>query len=132
PTDAQRELAVDANIGGAAPLRFAVPSKIEVTPATHGTWEQLPDGRLWRLRIISAGATDLNFGFTTFWLPEGATLHVCSENDAYFQGPYTAADNKPHRELWTPVVPGAAAFLELFVPAQSKEQPQIVLSQIGL
>jgi len=131
PTDVQAELTTDAKIGSRAPLRYAVATKIEARPATHGTWEQLPEGRLWRLRIVSSGATDLNFGFTTLWLPEGATLHVCSESDAYFQGPYTAKDNKPHGELWTPVLPGGSAFIELFVPAQARGEPQLVLSQVG-
>ncbi len=132
PVDVQRELAADRAGAGRTPLRFAVPSAVAVTPATHGTWEQLPDGRLWRLRLVSPGATDLNLGFTTFWLPEGATLHVCSESDAYFQGPYTPRDNKPHGQLWTPVLPGESAFIELFVPAQAKGEPSIVLSQVGL
>src|SRR2546425_7917640 len=74
PTDVQAELTADRNNGNHPPLRYAVPQKVFVTPATHGTWEQLSDGRLWRLRIVSAGATDLNLGFTTFLLPEGATL----------------------------------------------------------
>src|SRR5437773_214519 len=112
PTDPQAELAADARAAGTTPLRYAAPSRVAVTPATHGTWEQLPDGRLWRLRIVSAGATDLNFGFTAFRLPEGATLHVCSESAPYFQGPYTARDNKPHGQLWTPVVPGQSACIE--------------------
>ena len=131
-TDVRSELAADAAAGVATPLRYAVASQVAVSPATHGTWEQLPDGRLWRLRIVSAGATDLNFGFTTFWLPEGATLHVCAEGHDYFQGPYAARDNKAHAQLWTPLLPGGSAFIELFVPAQAKEEPRLVLSQVGL
>jgi hypothetical protein len=132
PTDPQFELAADAARGMGTPLRFATSTAIAVTPATHGTWEQLPEGRLWRLRITSAGATDLNFGFSQFWLPEGATLHVWSQEEAYFQGPYTAGDNKPHGQLWTPVVPGSSSCIELFVPGQTAEEPRLVLSQIGL
>jgi hypothetical protein len=131
PTDASAELAADAKSGIVAPVRFAVPQATYVTPATHGTWEQLPDGRLWRLRVTSAGATDLNLGFTTFWLPEGATLHVASADGGYYQGPYTAQDNKPHGQLWTPVIPGEAAVIELFVPAQATAEPKLVLSQVG-
>jgi len=131
-TDPQFELAADAARGAGTPLRFAKPTAVAVTPETDGTWEQLPEGRLWRLRITAAGATDLNFGFSQFWLPEGATLHISSESEAYFQGPYTAGDNKPHGQLWTPVVPGGSGCLELFVPTQTAEEPRLVLSQIGL
>ena len=131
PTDALAERNADANSGVTIPLRYAVPSRVELSPATHGTWEHVPGGRLWRLRIHSAGATDLNFGFSKFLLPEGATLHLCAEGEDYFQGPYTARDNKPHGELWTPVVPGDGACLELFVPDGATEEPQLVVSQVS-
>jgi hypothetical protein len=131
PTDIRAELAADEQAGGLTPLRFAVRHALTVTPATHGTWEPLPDGRLWRLRIRSAGATNLNLGFTRFWLPEGATLHVVAESEPYFQGPYTARDNKPHGQLWTAMVPGEGAVIELFVPASARQQPRLVLGQVG-
>jgi hypothetical protein len=131
PTDVAGELLADARRGLEVPLRYAVPREVTVTPATHGTWEQLPDGRLWRLRIVSPGATDLNLGFTTFRLPEGATLHVSAESESYFQGPYSAEDNKSHGQLWTPVVPGDSAVIELFVPQRATSPPQLVLTRIG-
>jgi hypothetical protein len=130
-TDVQAELAADEKQGNPAPLRFAHGLQVNVTPATYGTWEELADGRLWRLRIGSAGATDLNLGFTTFWLPEGATLHITAEAGGYFQGPYTARNNKPHEQLWTPVLPGEAVVIELFVPARVTQQPRLVLGQVG-
>ena len=54
-----------------------------------------------------------------------------SEGDDYYQGPYTAADNKPDGQLWTPVVPGEAEIIELFVPTAAKEEPQLVLTQVA-
>lgn len=131
PTDVQAELALDAQSAGSEPLRFARPQTVLVTPATHGTWEELPEGRLWRLRVVSAGATDLNFGFTNFWLPEGATLHLSSETAQYYQGPYTARDNKPHGQLWTALIPGEAAVVELFVPRGAAQEARLVLAQVG-
>ena len=131
PTDVSAELAADAKFAKRVPLRFAVAVNVELTPATSGTWEQLPGGRLWRLRVVSTNATDLNFGFTQFWMPQGATLHVMSEGEDYYQGPYTAADNTPAGELWTPPVPGEAAIIELFVPTGIKEEPRLLLTQVA-
>lgn len=130
-TDKTGELAADQKRGVLSPLRFAVEHNVNITPATHGTWEQLANGRLWRLRVKSAGASDLNLGFTRLRLPEGATLHVISESETYFQGPYTARDNKPHGQLWTPVLPGDAVVIELFVPTQVKQEFQLVLGHVG-
>jgi hypothetical protein len=130
-TDVAAELATDTQAGNPLPLRFAVPQRVLLTPTNSGTWEQLPEGRLWRLRVTSKGATDLNFGFTQFWLPEGASLYVMSEGGGYYQGPYTASDDTPAGELWTPVVPGEAGIIELFVPATVKEEPRLMLTQVA-
>ena len=92
-TDAGAELATDARGGVTTPLRFASPAPVNITPATDGTWEAVAGGRLWRLRVVSAGATDLSFGFSSCWLPDGATLHVYSEDEDYVQGPYESRDN---------------------------------------
>jgi Trypsin len=130
--DARAELAVDQKALSPTPRRFAVPSPVAITPESDGTWESLADGRLWRLRVVAPGATDLNFGFTMFHLPPGATLHIYSEDEDYYQGPYTGQDATADAQLWTPVVPGQRAVIELFVPAQAAEEPQLVLSQVGL
>jgi len=114
------------------PLRFAVPEDVTITHAERGTWETLPEGgRLWRLRVHALGATDLNFGFTKYRLPPGATLHITSEDGDFFQGPYSSDDNKAHGELWTAVVPGDRAVIELFVPAGAAFEPELELGRIG-
>ncbi|MCP4659471.1 MAG: S1 family peptidase, partial [bacterium] len=113
------------------PLRFALPADVRITPADHGTWKRLADGRLWQLRVVAPGATDLNFGFGRFRLPKGATLHVLSLEEGYYQGPYTGADHHDHGQLWTPVVPGAAAMVELYVPADAEFAPELELVRVG-
>ena len=131
PIDARAEAAMEVQAPPPGPVRFARATPVQVTPLTEGTWEDVAGGRLWRLRVVSAGATDLNFGFSTCWLPDGATLHVYSEDENYVQGPYSATDNKPHGELWTPVLPGSRAVIELFVPATARQQPQLLLSSVN-
>ena len=74
PTDVQTELAADAANLVRIPLRYAVARPVQITPETYGTWEQLPTGRLWRLRFLSSGATDLKTGSVRWrrWLGERA------------------------------------------------------------
>jgi hypothetical protein len=117
---------------GQAPLRFSMIAEVKKTPQDDGVWQDLPGGgRVWRLRVQAPNATDLNLGFSRFRLPAGAMMHVISERDGYFQGPYTAEDNKPHGELWTGVVPGDRAVVELHLPAAAAVEPQLELRWIG-
>lgn len=114
------------------PVRYAVPADVLVSPATHGRWEDLADGdRLWRLAFHSPGATDLNFGFTRFRLPAGARLWAVGRDGSGYEGPYTYEDNEGHGELWTPPVAGEEVWIELFVPAAVKFEPELELTRVG-
>lgn len=99
------------------PLQIAHGMDISIT-LDNGTWETLRDGSsLWRVRVDGPGALHLNFGFGIFDLPEGTTLHLYSTNDpALYIGPYTSADNSSNG-LWTPIVPGNSAVIEIHVAA---------------
>jgi len=132
PIDRAAALAEDKARVEPGPMRFALPADVSITPADHGTWENLAaGGRLWRLQIHAPNATDLNFGFLKYRLPPGATLHIVSEDHDYNQGPFTAEDNKAHGEFWTPLVSGDRAVIELFVPAGVEFEPELELGRIG-
>jgi lysyl endopeptidase len=108
-------LAEDATAPRGTPLRFAQPLSVNLTPANSGRWQKLADGSwLWAIEFDVPGATDLNLALAQFRLPPRAQLHVIGA-DGYYQGPYTAADNRKHGQLWLPLVPGARARLELHV-----------------
>jgi len=112
-----KNLSPSAPEAPASPLRMALPMTVDFTPLNSGTWEDVPDGgQLWRLRLKAPGATDLNFGFTEFHLVPGARFYIISESEDYYQGPYTADDNKEHGQLWTPLIPGNQALIELYLP----------------
>jgi hypothetical protein len=114
------------------PLVFATSAEVFMTPATHGRWIYPPDGgSVWRLRLEAPGATDLNLGFTLFDLPSGATLYVMGEEEEFYQGPYTSEDQAGDGELWTPVVPGSRATVELFVPDGAEFEPRLALTRVG-
>lgn len=116
---------------GRAP-RFAQSIEVDVRPSETGSWEVLPDGRLlWRLRIRSPGAYSINLGFSAFYLPEDATLLLYNPSRSEVLGPFTAADNDDHYQLWTPVLGGDEAVLELQVPASSRSQVQLWLTSVN-
>ncbi|MCP5151631.1 MAG: proprotein convertase P-domain-containing protein [Chromatiales bacterium] len=116
------------------PVRVALPQPVDITPARDGVWTEVAGGRLWRLRFRSSGATDLSFGLDRFAIPAGAELYFVSHSERlpYYQGPYTSADVRPHGQLWSPVVPGGDASLELWVPGGAKGALDLHLGQVSL
>ncbi len=111
--------------------RFAIPQTVDIQPDRDGTWETLRDGtRVWRYRVESSVASSFNFGFTNFKMTPGSKLWVYSPDFKSKFGPFTTANNHSHRQLWTPVVLGSEAIIELTVPARSV-MPTLHLTQIG-
>jgi uncharacterized repeat protein (TIGR01451 family) len=122
-----RDEAVAHRSPNPVPLQFAEPFDLALRAESAGTWEALPDGRrLWRLVVDSPGAYSLNVGFRPFRLPEGAALWLYPEGEAPAFRAFTAADNPPSGELWTPIVPGDRLVIELDLPA-SKGPPDFEL-----
>lgn len=116
---------------GVAP-HFAQPIPVSLTPDARGTWETLPDGRLlWRLRVQSPGAVSLNLGFTTYLMPPGGRLLLYSPDQAVVRGPFTAADNEAHGQLWTPIIPGDEVVVEVTLPAETAPQLRLELGSVN-
>lgn len=117
---------------GLAP-RFAVPQAVALSPDRHGTWEDLANGdRLWRLRVIGQeGTTSINLGFSRFWLPEGARLLIYATDGTQVLRPFTADDNEPHAELWTPVVLASDVMVELTVPRRLAAQVKLEIGSVN-
>lgn len=114
------------------PWRYALPEAVHLTPARDGRWEDLTDGaRRWRLEIASPGARSLNLGFTTCWLPPGATLTIRGLAGDDPPLVFSDRDNADHGELWTPIVAGDRLAVELFVPAGAAVQPLLELGFVN-
>lgn len=118
------------NLG--APLRFAKPLPVDLTPENSGTWEDLDNGEsIWRLRVYSPEALSLNFGFTRYQMPEGGRLFIYSANDKRAVGPFTADDNEEHGELWTPILFGDTAVVEVTLPQDARAKLALNLTSVG-
>lgn len=114
------------------PLRFAEPLPVDISPSKRGTWETLKNGlRLWRLRIVSEGAVSLNLGFSRYVMPPGGRLFVYSPDVSTVIGPFSAADNEVHGQLWTPLVPGDEIVIEVSLPAAVESQLELNLSRVN-
>ncbi|MGO3127826.1 MAG: pre-peptidase C-terminal domain-containing protein [Luteimonas sp.] len=138
--DAARLRAEDARQDramGQRPVRFATPHTVNLTPNNAGDWDEIASGDLvWRLRVESKDALSLNFGFSEFHLPEGARLLIYPEGLDKNANPeairvFTAADNKATGSLWTPLVPGDNAVIEVVVPKARVGDLKLRLSSVN-
>jgi len=112
------------------PYRFAVAIDTNFTLENSGTWQILPDGRLWRLVIKSPGATSLSLGLTHFDMPEGVKLWIYDPARTHVEGPYTARNRSHAGRLWTPIIEGDGIVVEVYVPA-GVAQPVIEIGKVN-
>ena len=98
------------------PLRFAVADETVFTLKNSGTWQSLPDGRLWRLRLHSPGAVSHNLGITRFDMTKGSKLWIYDPEQRHVEGPYMARHRSHQGSLWTPIIEGDEIVVEVFVP----------------
>ncbi|MGH8505057.1 MAG: trypsin-like serine peptidase [Stenotrophobium sp.] len=113
------------------PLQFAVGVALPLN-LDDGLWQQVDANTWsWRTRIYSSGAQTLNFVFSKFHLPAGGSLWIYDDAGQVIQGPYTEAQVSADGRLWTAVIPGETAVLEVRVPAGSRNQVQLKLAQVN-
>ncbi|MGH8461733.1 MAG: trypsin-like serine peptidase [Stenotrophobium sp.] len=113
------------------PLQFAVGVALPLG-LDDGRWQPVDaDTWSWRTRIYSSGAQTLNFVFSQFHLPAGGSLWIYDAAGQVIQGPYTEAQASADGRLWTAVIPGETAILEVRVPTASRDQVQLKLAQVN-
>ena len=115
---------------GEAP-RFAIPHAVSIGPMKSQNWEKSTQGYTWTHRVTTPNAVSLNFGFSSFNLPEGAELNIFSADRTQFIRPFTSADNNVNGQLWTPVIMSDDVIIELTVPANAVEEVKLELTQVG-
>lgn len=114
------------------PYHFAKPLPSLFTPSDSGTWEDLGDGTsVWRLRVRSEGARNLNFGFGQFWLPAGSAMFLYNADYSTVYGPFTEADNDDHGEFWTPILEGEESVIEVRLPNERIGELLLALTSIN-
>ncbi len=124
-------LAADAARPSPKPYRFGVGIPVRLTPATAGLWQTLSSGQqIWRLQVEAGEARSLSFAFTRFQLPAGAELTVSAPDGSDRHGPYLA-QHATAGQLWTPPVTGAAALIELRLPAGAGAGLGLELTQVN-
>jgi lysyl endopeptidase len=116
--------------------QYATAIPVMVKPLADQQWVEQQWSRVgdevfrWRLGVTSPGALSLSLAFSHYQMPENGQLFVSSADGRQRLGPYTAADNKAHGQLWTPPLDGDSLVLELTVPGAELERLELELTRI--
>jgi len=112
--------------------RYALPYETSINPRTHGKWARTRSGKMrWVYDVSAPDAVHLNFGFTQYWLPEGAELRFESIEGEPLLRPFTSADNESHRQLWTPPMEPKQIRIIVEANANSYDQVELKLGRIN-
>ena len=117
--------------------RFAFPMTVDMTPLNSGAWEEADAEHLvWRQRVRSDKAMSLNFGFSEYHMPAGGRLLVypatqTKGGDRDLIREYTDRDNNAQGVLWTAIVPGQEAVIEVVVPRAVAGQLKLRLAKVN-
>jgi lysyl endopeptidase len=126
-------LAAEDNINDSknGSMRFAIGRDIQVTQK-NGVWSDEGSGKsAWRFKVFAPSAVHLNFGFSRISLPDDAELLILSGDGKSALGPYNKNDIPAHGQLWTAMLPGEGALLQITVPSAQRSQVDFTLSRVS-
>lgn len=131
--DKEALLAEDAqNIKNGVPLRFGAVQHVSYNFNNSGRTDILPNGdKLWRLTLHSPEALHMAAFFSTFNIPEGATMHVYSGDRSEVGGTYTNEDVQPNGVLSTDFIHGDEITLEYYEPAGALFNGEIEIDRVS-
>jgi len=93
-----------------------------------GVWTDYDDQwSLLSLQLGSQGARSIAVRLRDSTLPPKTEIWLCSADRRVHQGPYREATGG---ELWTPVIPGDAALIEVWVPTAYKPRFKAELADV--
>jgi hypothetical protein len=127
PVDVAAYLAED-ELRGHRPLRYGamVPAGQDIN--RDGQWEVLSDGTLvGRLVLLAPGAYSIGLEFVAFDLPEGAQMYLYDDTKTNVFGAYTSENERPDRGFVIEPFPGDHVILEVVLPPDVTERPDVVL-----
>lgn len=111
------------------PFVYAVAAELPLGLA-QGAWDYSAEIARWRTRVISPGAQTLSFEFANLDLAGGAELWLYDSAGELVQGPYTAKDQEPDGRMWTAVVLGEQAVIELRVPLEHRREVGLEVARV--
>lgn len=98
----------------------------------HGEWYALENGaRLWKMKIFAPGAISLEMYYDDLYIPQGAELHLYSEDMSSYIGAFTSVNNSKSGYYSTDMIYGETTILEYYEPANVKGEGRISIENVA-
>ncbi len=118
--------------GKGSPMRVGIMQKTSISNLHDGVVDTLINGdRIWRMEIVSEGATFLFPCFKKYDIPEGAELYVYDKNHHYVLGKFTSLNVLNDGSFNTQAIPGDHLILEYYEPASVAGTGVLEIDEIG-
>ncbi len=98
------------------PFQFGKNIKIDLNVKELALKEQLPKGKLYRLKIISKNALTLNLTFSKFKIPKHALLYIYNAEKTDVIGGFTSKNMQKGGRFSTGLLKGDAIVIEYYEP----------------
>ncbi len=96
--------------------RFGINIPVDIDVKKQSVVEDIANGKLYRLRIYSEGAVSINFRFSNYKLPKGASVYIYNDKQDQIIGAFTSENNKKHGKLGVSLLFTNAITIEYFEP----------------
>ena len=115
--------------GPGDPYRMGVSLPVNLDCAEAGSWQDIPGGKLWILKIQAQEAMGLGLYFNKFQLPEGCTVHVFDSAVTQVLGAFTHKSNPEGSFYASGITPGSEIIIECFRPINAA-MPDIIIDEV--
>lgn len=123
-----QEDSASANLG--VPFRFGYAAEVNYDLDNSGSWYEIPEGKVWKLRIKSPEAFSINLIFDDLVLPEEGEMYLYNKDRTMVYGPVTSQNYDGSGYFSTDLIQGDLITLELFEPLSSKGISRLSISRV--
>ena len=112
------------------PWRFGHKHQVNYSLNNSGSWTDVHNGRVWRIRFRSKNALTMNFIFEDMYIPQGAHIHMYNAQKTAYIGAYTAQNNSPSKILGTDILAGDDVIIEYFEPLHAAGEGTLTVAEV--
>ncbi len=129
--DNEKYLEEDLNsVKGGSPMRVSVGQQKELDILKYAHLSEDANGKHYLLAVQSPEAKFVTLDFTSYDIPEGATLYIYDQSGEFVLGSFNKDDVKEDGRFYTQAIPGSTAYIEYNVPAD-KEPGTLIIGNVG-